>query len=116
MQGMPNVLAQLPDDIDALKALVAEQLARNATLEQEKGRLNAKVLSLQEQLNLALARRYAASSEKISPDQVHLFNEAEARWTRLLIPIPMRTPSPSRPTPARSGAASPCRTPCPGWR
>ena len=55
MQSMPNVLAQLPDDIDALKALVAEQLARNAALEQEKGRLDAKVLSLQEQLNLALA-------------------------------------------------------------
>jgi transposase len=78
MQSMPSVLAQLPDDIDALKALVAEQLARNATLEQEKVRLGAKVLSLQEQLNLALARRFAASSEKISPDQIRLFNEAES--------------------------------------
>ncbi len=28
--------------------------------------------------NLALARRYAASSEKISPDQYRLFDEAEA--------------------------------------
>ncbi|EAQ96475.1 Transposase [Congregibacter litoralis KT71] len=35
------------------------------------------MLSLQEQLNLALARRYAASSEKLSPDQIRLFNEAE---------------------------------------
>ncbi len=25
----------------------------------------------------AIARRYAASSEKLSPDQIHLFNEAE---------------------------------------
>ncbi|MCB1695558.1 MAG: IS66 family transposase [Halioglobus sp.] len=74
---MPNALAKLPDDIDALKALVAEQLARNTRLEQEKVRLNAKVLTLQEQLNLALARRYAASSEKLSPDQIRLFNEAE---------------------------------------
>ena len=41
-------------------------------------RLGAKVLSLQEQLNLALARRYAASSEKLSPDQIYLFDEAEA--------------------------------------
>ena len=77
MQSMPNALAKLPDDIDALKALVAEQLARNTRLEQEKVRLNAKVLTLQEQLNLALARRYAASSEKLSPDQIRLFNEAE---------------------------------------
>ncbi|MDP5065644.1 MAG: IS66 family transposase [Haliea sp.] len=74
---MPNVLSQLPDDINALKALLAEQLARNTRLEQDNVRLDAKVLSLQEQLNLALARRYAASSEKLSPDQIRLFNEAE---------------------------------------
>ncbi len=67
---MPIALDQLPDDVDALKALVAEQVARNA-------RLESKVLTLQEQLNLALARRYAASSEKLSPDQIRLFNEAE---------------------------------------
>jgi hypothetical protein len=29
MPHMPIVLNQLPDDIDALKSLVAEQLARN---------------------------------------------------------------------------------------
>ncbi len=38
----------------------------------------AQILSLQEQLNLALARRYAASSEKIAPNQLRLFDEAEA--------------------------------------
>ena len=38
----------------------------------------AQVLTLTEQLNLALARRYAASSEKLSPDQIRLFDEAEA--------------------------------------
>ena len=82
---MPSQPHQLPDDIDALKALVAEQAAYNARLlaekqagEKENARLNAKVLSLQEQLNLALARRYAASSEKLSPDQILLFDEAEA--------------------------------------
>ncbi len=62
---------QLPDDIDALKSLVAEQAVRNE-------QLASKVILLQEQLNLALAKRYAASSEKISPDQVCMFNEAEA--------------------------------------
>lgn len=30
-----------------------------------------------QQLNLALARRYAASSEKLIPDQIRLFDEAE---------------------------------------
>jgi len=82
---MPNAPDQLPHDIDALKALVAEQTARANRLEAEKDaaeqknvRLDAKVLSLQEQLNLALARRYAASSEKLSPDQIYLFDEAEA--------------------------------------
>jgi transposase len=84
LPGMPSLPKQLPDDIDALKALVAEQAAHNEELqaqkrvgEQENARLNAKVLSLQEQLNLALARRYAASSEKLSPDQISLFDEAE---------------------------------------
>ena len=67
---MPNLPDQLPDNIDALKALLADQAARNNELEQENRRISAKVLSLQEQLNLALARRYAASSEKLSPDQI----------------------------------------------
>ena len=58
---MPIALDQLPDDIDALKSLVADQVGRNEQLQ-------SKVIILQEQLNLALARRYAASSEKLAPD------------------------------------------------
>ena len=75
---MPNAPDQLPDDIDALKALVVEQAARVTRLEEKNVHLDAKVFSLQEQLNLALARRYAASSEKLSPDQIYLFDEAES--------------------------------------
>ena len=75
---MPIALDQLPDDLDALKSLVAEQVARNEQLTTENQRYKTQVLTLQEQLNLALAKRYAASSEKISPDQVCMFNEAEA--------------------------------------
>ena len=75
---MEKVLNQLPDDVDLLKSLVAEQLARNEQLSAQNQRYKAQVLTLQEQLNLALARRYAASSEKISPDQYRLFDEAEA--------------------------------------
>lgn len=74
---MPIALHQLPDDIDALKSLVADQLARNQQLTTENQRYKNQVLTLTEQLNLALARRYAASSEKRSPDQIGLFDEAE---------------------------------------
>ena len=75
---MPIDPNQLPDDIDALKSLVAGQVARNEQLTTENQRYKTQILTLQEQLNLALAKRYAASSEKISPDQVCMFNEAEA--------------------------------------
>ena len=74
---MPIALHQLPDDSDALKSLVADQLARNEQLTTENQRYKVQVLTLTEQLNLALARRYAASSEKLSPDQISLFDEAE---------------------------------------
>ncbi len=91
MQCMPIALHQLPDDIDALKSLVADQLVRNEQLKADKQaaeqkneqlttenqRYKVQVLTLTEQLNLALARRYAASSEKLSPDQICLFDEAE---------------------------------------
>ena len=84
MQCMPIALHQLPDDVDALKSLLADQLVRNEQLQADKHAVNQKnerlkfqVLTLTEQLNLALARRYAASSEKLSPDQISLFDEAE---------------------------------------
>jgi len=74
---MLNLPESLPDDVDALKALVLEQAALTDQLRQTNQQQSAQILSLQEQLNLALARRYAASSEKVSPDQVCLFDEAE---------------------------------------
>jgi transposase len=77
MQCMSIAPHQLPDDVDALKSLVADQLARNAQLTTENQRYKVQVLTLTEQLNVALARRYAASSEKLSPDQIALFDEAE---------------------------------------
>jgi len=77
MQCMPIAPHQLPDDVDALKSLVADQLVRNEQLTTENQRYKVQVLTLTEQLNLALARRYAASSEKLSPDQICLFDEAE---------------------------------------
>ena len=40
IQTMPNVLSQLPDDVDALKVLLAEQVARNAQIQAEKTAAN----------------------------------------------------------------------------
>ncbi|MCF6212382.1 MAG: IS66 family transposase [Gammaproteobacteria bacterium] len=72
-------LNQLPDDVDALKILATEQAVLNEQLQ-------SKITLLQEQLNLVLARRYAASSEKISPDQIRLFDEAEADAQASMLP------------------------------
>ena len=81
---MEKALNQLPDDVDLLKSMLADQavkLDEAATYKQRllarNEQLESRILTLQEQLNLALARRYAASSEKISPDQYRLFDEAE---------------------------------------
>ena len=60
----------LPNDIEALKAVIA---LRDATIEHWMRRAEL----LQEQLNLAIARRYAARSEKSHPGQAQLFDEAE---------------------------------------
>ena len=72
---MEKAQKQLPDDIDLLKSMLADQaikLDEAATQKQQliarNQQLESRVLTLQEQLNLALARRYAASSEKISPE------------------------------------------------
>ena len=61
----------LPDDIEALKALVLE---KQALAHKYKHRAE----SLQEQLNLLLAKRFGPSSEKGDKQQLGLFNEAEA--------------------------------------
>ena len=81
---MQTACEALPNNIEALKSLLVDQAAcnesladKNAQLLTENRRIKTQVLLLQEQLNLALARRYAARSEKHSPDQIRLFNEAE---------------------------------------
>lgn len=50
---------------------------KNTQLLAENQHIKLQVLLLQERLNIALAQRYAASSEKVSADQIRLFNEAE---------------------------------------
>ena len=71
----------LPDDVVALKALVAElhdTLEREVSAREQaladKGRENA---LLRERLRLLLAQRFGAASERVSDAQLGLFNEAE---------------------------------------
>ena len=66
--------AILPDTVPALQALVRRQAAE---LERVKGEHRAAIERLREQLNIALARRFGSSSERIPDEQLRLFNEAE---------------------------------------
>ena len=65
----------LPNDIEALKVLIA---VRDETI----AHLTLRVERLQEQLNLAIARRYSARSEKGPSPQMGLFDEAEVEAER----------------------------------
>ena len=78
MDGAAKTSQTLPDDIERLQALVRRQAAQ--------------IESLQEQLRLAVHKRFGRSSEKVSPDQLRLFNEAEAESaaeeTDETVPVP----------------------------
>ncbi len=75
---MANAPATQRTSSQSLHDLVAAQAARIAELEQQNAHQSDRILTLQEQLNLALARRFAARSEKLSADQIRLFDEAES--------------------------------------
>ena len=62
---------KLPDDVAALKTIIDEKSA--LVREQE-----LRIAVLEEQLRLAVHKRFGASSEKVGADQLGLFNEAEA--------------------------------------
>ena len=82
----------LPNDVASLKKVIRDlmnekeaQIACQAAIEKKNEELAIRVHRaemraevLEERLNLALAHRYAARSEKRSLDQLILFNEAEA--------------------------------------
>ena len=94
---MQTALNDLPDDIKTLKEMVLNQVALIALkeeetqqhreskkqLEKENHHYKIQVLSLQEQLNLLRHKRFGASSEKLSADQLRLFNEAEQEMDAL---------------------------------
>lgn len=64
--------ADLPDDIEALKAIIRRQQTEH---QQQQEDYEQQIVTLREQLNLALARQFGASSEQLSPDQLRLFCE-----------------------------------------
>ncbi len=66
-------------NVEALKALVRESTEEKQLLIAEKKHLEGKLTYLQEQLNLLLQKRFGPSSEKIQPEQMRLFNEAETQ-------------------------------------
>jgi transposase len=63
--------ANLPDDVGALKSIITEKTALLRVQE-------LRIAVLEENLRLAQHKRFGASSEKADPDQLGLFNEAEA--------------------------------------
>ncbi len=67
---MPATPANLPDDVEALKHLLAGR-------DREIRHLQARVEQLEEEKRRLLARRYEPSSEKDPAPQIRLFNEPE---------------------------------------
>ena len=91
---------ELPDDVAALKALVHVHRSETKTLV-------IRIAVLEEQLRLATHKQFGSSSEKIAPDQLHLFNEAEATApmaedaaTEITVPEHTRKKSGRKPIPA----------------
>ncbi len=81
-------LNNLPDEPEALKALVHEQ--------------QAEIVRLQEYVNVLLAKRYGPSSEKVPDEQLRLFNEAEQAATAAPEPEPpIQVPAHERAKPGR---------------
>ncbi|MDH5232362.1 MAG: IS66 family transposase [Gammaproteobacteria bacterium] len=60
----------LPDDIEALKEIIRSHQSRESHLQNQ-------IDQLLEQIRLARHQRFGSQSEKSSPDQLGLFNEAE---------------------------------------
>ncbi|MFN2309627.1 MAG: hypothetical protein ABR553_07810 [Gammaproteobacteria bacterium] len=78
---MQTACDTLPNDIDTLKSMLADQVTCNASLtdhntqlQTEIQRIRQQMLLLQERLHLEMARRFAARSEKCAADQIRLFD------------------------------------------
>ncbi len=97
MSDAVEATPKLPDDVGALKALISARDVRIAVLE--------------EQLRLAIHKRFGSSSETFDPDQLGLFNGAEASAPEELEPsaADITVPEHTRKKSGRQPLAATCR-------
>ena len=69
---------QLPNDVEALKALVLDLQAKQQQQHRKEQQYQKRINHLEEEIRLMLQKRFGASSEKLDIKQLGLFNEAEA--------------------------------------
>ena len=86
MVAMNEPAKTLPEDAESLPRFVVDLMrekdAQIALRDEAIAHLTLRVERLQEQLNLAIARRYSARSEKGPSPQMGLFDEAEVEASR----------------------------------
>ncbi len=68
---------KLPSDVDGLQRMLLDVAATKEELEAELAAQQAEIENLREQIRLLLHKRFGPSSEKLSREQLQLFNEAE---------------------------------------
>jgi transposase len=86
----------LPQDNEALQALVRHHEGIIAAKERELAQRDAQIESLKEQINLLLANRFGPASEKVNEAQLGLFNEAEVEAQVEPVPEPITVPAHER--------------------
>lgn len=76
--ALHDEIALLREQLAAKEHLIKAEQVKLAERDKKITERDATITELKEQLKYLLNRRYAPSSEKASPDQLGLFNEAEA--------------------------------------
>lgn len=75
---MKDTMAQTPAALAALQEQNTQLQEQNEKLQLQVEALTAKVRWFEEQFRLSQQKRFGASSERTPPEQLQLFNEAEA--------------------------------------
>ena len=74
---MPEAAQKLPSDPDQLRAIIAQMTTRQAELESALAARDRKIELLLERLELLRHQRFGPKADRISRDQLALFDEAE---------------------------------------
>jgi transposase len=77
LPGMPEAAHKLPSDPDQLRAIIAQMAAKQAELESALAARDRKIELLLERLELLRHQRFGPKADRISRDQLALFDEAE---------------------------------------